>query len=78
MGTVTLKPRLGEGRYATIDSSIISLSRIKYIKGCFGLTYVSQHKSLQPCLSIQKKFKPLQFKKPTQKNNNNAKILKEN
>ncbi|PIB25183.1 hypothetical protein BFP75_09900 [Maribacter sp. 4G9] len=60
MGTVTLKPRLGEGRYATIDSSIISLSRIKYIKGCFGLTYVSQHKSLQPCLSIQKKFKPLQ------------------
>ncbi|MEW7278560.1 hypothetical protein ABW636_08185 [Aquimarina sp. 2201CG1-2-11] len=32
---------------------------MKYIKGYFGLTYVSQHKSLQPLLLIQKKLKPL-------------------
>ena len=54
-GTVGANPRLEEERYATIDFSIISLSSIKCIKGCFGLTYVLQHKSLQPLILIQKK-----------------------
>ncbi|MBC72392.1 MAG: hypothetical protein CMH47_08975 [Muricauda sp.] len=35
------------------------MSSTLYIKGCFGVIYVSQHKYPQPFLSIQKKFKSL-------------------